>query len=60
MKCVKNLSEETGWDIKDCKRAFEYADKYEGVTVEGYLKAIALPIATPELSFIERCIKFSK
>lgn len=60
MEHIENLSKKTGRDIKDCKRAFEHADKYEGVTVEGYLKATILPIATPELSFIERCIKFSK
>lgn len=36
---IKNLKKQTGCSLRDCKKAFEYAETHEGVTPLGYLKA---------------------
>lgn len=36
---IKELREETGCSLQDCKKAFEYAEEHEGCTPLGYLKA---------------------
>ena len=39
LKAIKLLREETGCSLRDCKKAFEYAEMHKGVTPLGYLKA---------------------
>lgn len=57
---IKVLRKETGMSMANCKKAFEYANEHKEVTPIGYLKAISFAVSTPELSFLERCKKFSE
>lgn len=41
---IKNLREQTGCSLKDCKEAFEYAEIHENCTPLGYLKAKTLAV----------------
>ena len=36
---IKELREQTGCSLRDCKEAFEYAESHKGCTPLGYLKA---------------------
>jgi len=59
-KEVIALRDKTYCSLKKCKEAFDYAEKHEGCTPEGYLRAVHNAVATPGLSFEERVRRFSK
>lgn len=56
---IKALRDKTYCSLSKCKQAFDYAEKHEGCTPEGYLRAIYNGVATPGMSFEDRVKKFS-
>ena len=59
---ILQLSQETGFNVSDCKKALDYVKEHkeDNVTPLGYLKAISLAVNTPTLSFLERVQYYSK
>lgn len=54
---VKKLSAETGIGMRNCTKAYDYANGDHDIAI-AYLKAKTLAVATPGLSFDERVQRF--
>lgn len=54
---AKELSVETGMGLRNCAKAYDYANGDHDIAV-AYLKAKTLAVATPGLSFDERVQRF--
>ena len=57
LKKAKELSAETGIGLRNCVKAYDYANGDHDIAV-AYLKAKTLAVATPGLSFDERVQRF--
>jgi hypothetical protein len=56
---AKQLSVETGMDLRSCDKAYDYSNGDHDLAI-AYLKAKTLAVATPGLSFDERVQLFLK
>lgn len=56
---IKALRDRTGASLYQCRRAIEYANTHKDCTAIGYLKACAIAVYTPNITFEDRVRSFS-